>query len=74
MVNSKQFGNFKIPSFVLTENRHENIEEERKSMVELFDSDFQVSYGATKSQFFELKNNPTKLSYYFLPRIYSAVI
>lgn len=38
-------------------------------MVELFDSDFQVSYGATKSQFFELINNPTKLSYYFLPRI-----
>lgn len=38
-------------------------------MVELFDSGLQKSYGAAKSHFFELINNPTKLSYYFLPRI-----
>lgn len=50
--NSKQFGNIKIPSFVLTANRHESIEGEGKPEVELFDSDFQVSYGATKSHFF----------------------
>lgn len=59
----------KFPVLCLLKIDMENTEWEGKPVVELFDSDFQVSYGATKSQFFELINNPTKLSYYFLPRI-----
>lgn len=47
MVSSNWFGNAKTLSSVLADSRHKTIE--GKPVIQLFDSDFQVTFGAIKS-------------------------
>lgn len=50
-VSSNHLGNAEMSIFVLGENKHKNTEGERKPVLQLFDSDFQVIFGAIKSCF-----------------------
>lgn len=50
-VSSNHLENTEMSSFVLGENKYKNMEGERKPVLQLFDSDFQVTFGAIKSCF-----------------------